>query len=176
VPRVREGAHTCARARAARCTRRSHTDIISRACSQGHGDLNYLPPHLSAQPPPSLLPLPVPRPTPAPRRPPHPFHPPHPVVAASNAAFEGNGGRGQGNGHVPLGDDVTWCALRRDAPTAPVLAHRSLAIPRSMCRQARRDRQTRPRLELHANPPCGENLVRVPIGSPAFFKGRGIIR
>jgi len=170
-------AHTRARARAPHVAHDGRTPILFRARAvRATVTLTTFLRTSPPSPPPSLLPLPVPRPTPAPRRPPHPFHPPHPVVAASNAAFEGNGGRGQGNGHVPLGDDVTWCALRRDAPTAPVLAHRSLAIPRSMCRQARRDRQTRPRLELHANPPCGENLVRVPIGSPAFFKGRGIIR
>lgn len=61
----------------------SHTDIISRACSQGHGDLNYLPPHLH---PPLCCPLPSCA----------------PLLWPSNAAFEGIGGRGRGNGHVPL--------------------------------------------------------------------------
>lgn len=74
-----------------------HTDIISRACSQGHGDLNYLPP---------------------------PHHPgpatPPPLCAPPNTAVPAEvGGKGKGTCH-------RWrhalCALRCGATPAPVLA------------------------------------------------------
>lgn len=74
-----------------------HTDIISRACSQGHGDLNYLPP-------PGLS---------GPATPPPLCTPPSAAVPAAV------GGKGKGTCQ-------RWrhalCALRRGATPAPVLA------------------------------------------------------